>query len=63
VTPSHVFDLRTPPLAKRRCPKCGVPMLLARIEPWDQFDDDERIFECGVCAYAETVIPGITLLR
>jgi hypothetical protein len=38
-------------------------MLLARIEPWDQFDDDERIFECGVCAYAETVIPGITLLR
>ena len=29
-------------------------MLLARIEPSDEADRDERTFECVQCAYAET---------
>jgi len=43
-----------PPVGLRRCPSCGLPMLLARIEPSDEADRDERTFECVQCAYAET---------
>jgi len=30
------------------CPDCGMPMLLARIEPY-QPDYDKRTFECQAC--------------
>jgi hypothetical protein len=51
------FDpLNSPPLGKRRCPKCGLPMFLSTVEPSEQDDQDERTFECAKCAYAETVI-------
>jgi hypothetical protein len=35
---------------------CGLPMVLAHIEPPDDFDQDERIFECAKCAYSETAV-------
>jgi hypothetical protein len=43
-----------PPIGQRRCPSCGLPMLLSHIEPSDETDHDERTFECVLCAYAET---------
>ena len=49
------FDPTQPPLAQRRCPKCGLPMLLSRIEPTDKIDYDQQTYECPTCAYAETV--------
>ena len=45
-----------PPMAKRRCPLCGVQMFLARIEPSEDVDSEERTFECSTCAYGETVL-------
>jgi len=30
-------------------------MFLSRVEPSDDVDHDERIFECTNCAYSETV--------
>jgi hypothetical protein len=47
------FDSK-PPAGRRRCPRCGVIMLLSQIEPTDQEGYDERTFECSECAYAET---------
>jgi hypothetical protein len=29
-------------------------MFLTCIDPTDKIDEDERTFECAVCAYAET---------
>jgi len=43
-----------PPIGQRRCPSCGLPLLLSRIEASEDLDYDERIFECSLCAYAET---------
>ena len=43
-----------PPLAKRRCPMCGLPMPLSMIEPTVE-GRDLHTFECSTCAYAETV--------
>ena len=51
----HSVYLGKPPVGQRRCPACGLPMLLFRIESSDQLGYDERIFECATCAYAETV--------
>jgi hypothetical protein len=51
------FDPTTPPpVGQRRCPKCGVLMLLTLIEPTEQADDDQRTFECWSCSYSETVV-------
>jgi hypothetical protein len=50
-----IFDT-TPPVGQRRCPRCGVIILLSKIEPTDQDGYDERTFECTQCAYAETAI-------
>jgi hypothetical protein len=51
------FDPMTPPpVGQRRCPKCGVPMLLTLIEPTEQAYDDQRTFECWSCSYSETVV-------
>jgi ribosomal protein S27AE len=44
-----------PPLANRRCPSCGLQLFMSRIEPTDRDNYEERTYECGMCAYAETV--------
>jgi len=51
----HLRDLTIPPFGERRCPKCGLPMLLSVIEPGDNGHEDLRTFECQECYYAETV--------
>jgi hypothetical protein len=48
------FDRNNPPIGEWRCPACGVPMLLARIEPADEVNHDQRTFECSLCGFAET---------
>ena len=45
-----------PPVGRRPCPMCALPMFLAHIEPPDDFDQEERIFECDKCAYSETAV-------
>jgi hypothetical protein len=35
-----------------RCAKCGVPMWLTRIEPYEP-DHDRRTFECQACGNSE----------
>ena len=37
-----------------RCAKCGVPMLLTRIEP-DFPHHDKRTFECKACSGTTTI--------
>jgi hypothetical protein len=44
-----------PPIARRRCPSCGLQLFLSRIEPTDQVGYEERSYECLMCAYEETV--------
>ena len=44
-----------PPIARRRCPSCGLHLFLSHIEPSDRVGHEERIYECPVCAYGETV--------
>ena len=36
------------------CPKCRIKMRLARIEPSDKPDHDQRTFECATCEQTET---------
>ena len=48
------LDRKKPPIGQRRCPLCGLPMLLSRIEPADEIDQDQRTFECSRCTYTET---------
>jgi hypothetical protein len=52
---SHISDPPTPPVGRRPCPICGLPMFVSHIEPPDDADD-ERIFECAKCAYSETAV-------
>jgi hypothetical protein len=47
---------KTPPIGQRRCPACGLPLFLVSVNPTEKPGEDERIFECTDCAYAETVI-------
>jgi hypothetical protein len=42
-----------PPIGQRRCPVCGVPMFMARIEPTDEDGKDRRTFECVSCGRAK----------
>jgi len=51
--PRKFFQTK-PPIGERRCPSCGLPMLLSRVEPSELVGRDERTFECAECAYAET---------
>jgi len=53
---AYTFDPKAPPISKRRCPACGVPMFLAQIVPTAKADHDERTFECSKCEYGETVV-------
>jgi hypothetical protein len=47
------FDHLRPP-----CSRCGRPLVLTRIEPWDP-GFDLRIYYCAHCAETETVISAI----
>jgi hypothetical protein len=47
------FDPTKPPVGQRRCPKCGLPMVLSQIESAERMLEDQRTFECVQCAYAE----------
>ena len=38
-----------------RCTRCGAPMWLARIEPYEP-DHDQRTFECPACGKSTTEI-------
>jgi hypothetical protein len=47
-----------PPLQdieRPKCPKCGTPMWLARIEP-DKPHHDKRTYECSACDNVVTEI-------
>jgi hypothetical protein len=44
-----------PPIARRRCPSCGLHLFLSHIEPSDRVGYEERIYECPVCTYGEEV--------
>jgi hypothetical protein len=46
---------RLPPSFRRRCWKCGLPMVLSLIEPTEDVDKESRTFECASCNYEETV--------
>ena len=50
-----IGDEEDPLNDQRRCPLCGVPMFLSRIEPAHKVDHDQRTFECSACDYSETV--------
>jgi hypothetical protein len=53
---AHRLNLFTKsPIGQWRCPKCGLPMFLACIEPAIEVDHERRTFECSTCAYGETI--------
>ena len=39
-----------------QCPKCGLPMFLACIEPAVEVDYERRTFECSTCPSSETIM-------
>jgi len=43
-------------IEKPPCLKCGEGMWLARIEPTDRPDYDQRTFECPRCDHSETMM-------
>jgi hypothetical protein len=45
------------------CPKCGLPMFLACIEPAIEVDHERRTFECSTCAYGETITVNFRIDR
>ena len=52
---SDIFNSRKAVIDHPPCPKCGLPMWLARIEP-DKLDHDLRTFECPSCEHTETKV-------
>jgi hypothetical protein len=53
---AHRLNLFTKrPIDQWRCPKCGLPMFLACIEPAVEVDYERRTFECSTCPYGETI--------
>jgi DNA-directed RNA polymerase subunit RPC12/RpoP len=53
---SHTSYPNKGPQQQPPCPKCGYPMWLARIEPTDKSDYDQRTFECPQCDHSETMM-------
>ena len=50
-----IFQPTTPyssSIVRPACPKCSAIMQLARIEPTDKLDHDERTFECTQCNHS-----------
>jgi hypothetical protein len=52
---SHIHD-PPKPIDRPLCLKCGWGMWLARIEPTDKPDYDQRTFECPRCEHSETMM-------
>ena len=46
-----------------RCPKCGLPMFLACIEPAVEVDCERRTFACSTCPYGETITVNFRIDR
>jgi len=55
VPQSEIFNPQRASIDQPSCPKCGLPMWLARIEP-DKPDHDLRTFECPECELSETKV-------
>ena len=50
------FEKASPPAIERpACPKCGIRMMLTRVEP-DEPDHDKRTFECFECGHSKSVV-------
>ena len=47
---SYLVSIKRP-----HCAKCGMLMMLVRIEP-DSPDHDRRTFECGSCGHSEVKV-------
>ena len=61
---AHRLNLFTKsPIGQWRCPKCGLPMFLACIEPAIEVDHERRTFECSTCAYGETITVNFSIDR
>ena len=61
---AHRLNLFTKrPIGHWRCPKCGLPMFLACIEPAIEIDHERRTFECSTCAYGETITVNFRIDR
>ena len=61
---AHRLNLFTKrPIGHWRCPKCGLPMFLACIEPAIEVDYERRTFECSTCAYGETITVNFRIDR
>jgi hypothetical protein len=52
---STVFDPARLALDLPKCPNCGAPMWLSRIEP-DKPNHDRRTFECSQCDQSHTEV-------
>ena len=53
--PQSQFHYASKPIEHPPCPKCGGGMWLARIEPTDKPDYDQRTFECPRCEHSLTM--------
>jgi ribosomal protein L37E len=53
--PNHPEPSPLPPIARRRCPSCGLQLFLSHIGPTKHDGYEERTYECSMCAYGETV--------
>ena len=53
--PNRFYPSPLPPIARRRCPTCGLQLLLSRMERSDRDDYENRTFECSMCDYEEAV--------
>ena len=52
----HSSSTTTPPIGQRRCPVCGRPMFLARIEPAGEVGEEIWTFECLEDPYVEMMV-------
>jgi ribosomal protein S27AE len=50
-SPVNLVDLYRP-----ACPKCGLRMMIARIEPSGKPNHDMRTFECGQCGHTRSEV-------
>jgi len=52
---NSLLSITVAPIARRRCPTCGLQLLLSRMERSDRDDYENRTFECSMCDYEEAV--------
>ena len=53
--PNRFYPSPLPPIARRRCPTCGLTLFLSHMEPSDRDNYEKRTFACSMCSYEETV--------